>query len=386
MSEEMKNLNEQPAEAPAVEKKPLDKKTIGIIAGVAAAVVVLAIILIVALGGNSTPAGPVLNDYTLGMGIVTGFENGAAQVNSTVATVVLDKDGKIVACRLDAVQAKATLNTDGTFAIANLKTKMELGDAYGMAAAVNYGMDWNNDGVVKEWYDQAKAFEAHVVGMTAAEVEAMGTQEVPGKGYIISNDEELLAAGCTIQIGEFKEAVVKACNDEFKVSFKSEGNFTLGVAVDTYDSESTVATAEGEGALQLYSDFAASVVEGGKIVASLNDAIQPKITFNVNGEITGTSFKATKRELKGEYGMSAAVNYGMDWNNDGVVKEWYEQSAAFSAHVVGMTAEQVAGMGTQEVPGKGYIISNDEALLSAGCTIQITSIKTVVAESVNNAR
>ena len=386
MSEEMKNLNEQPAEAPAVEKKPLDKKTIGIIAGVAAAVVVLAIILIVALGGNSTPAGPVLNDYTLGMGIVTGFENGAAQVNSTVATVVLDKDGKIVACRLDAVQAKATLNTDGTFAIANLKTKMELGDAYGMAAAVNYGMDWNNDGVVKEWYDQAKAFEAHVVGMTAAEVEAMGTQEVPGKGYIISNDEELLAAGCTIQIGEFKEAVVKACNDEFKVSFKSEGNFTLGVAVDTYDSESTVATAEGEGALQLYSDFAASVVEDGKIVASLNDAIQPKITFNVNGEITGTSFKATKRELKGEYGMSAAVNYGMDWNNDGVVKEWYEQSAAFSAHVVGMTAEQVAGMGTQEVPGKGYIISNDEALLSAGCTIQITSIKTVVAESVNNAR
>ena len=386
MSEEMKNLNEQPAEAPAVEKKPLDKKTIGIIAGVAAAVVVLAIILIVALGGNSTPAGPVLNDYTLGMGIVTGFENGAAQVNSTVATVVLDKDGKIVACRLDAVQAKATLNTDGTFAIANLKTKMELGDAYGMAAAVNYGMDWNNDGVVKEWYDQAKAFEAHVVGMTAAEVEAMGTQEVPGKGYIISNDEELLAAGCTIQIGEFKEAVVKACNDEFKVSFKSEGNFTLGVAVDTYDSESTVATAEGEGALQLYSDFAASVVEGGKIVASLNDAIQPKITFNVNGEITGTSFKATKRELKGEYGMAAAVNYGMDWNNDGVVKEWYEQSAAFSAHVVGMTAEQVAGMGTQEVPGKGYIISNDEALLSAGCTIQITSIKTVVAESVNNAR
>ena len=386
MSEEMKNLNEQPAEAPAVEKKPLDKKTIGIIAGVAAAVVVLAIILIVALGGNSTPAGPVLNDYTLGMGIVTGFENGAAQVNSTVATVVLDKDGKIVACRLDAVQAKATLNTDGTFAIANLKTKMELGDAYGMAAAVNYGMDWNNDGVVKEWYDQAKAFEAHVVGMTAAEVEAMGTQEVPGKGYIISNDEELLAAGCTIQIGEFKEAVVKACNDEFKVSFKSEGNFTLGVAVDTYDSESTVATAEGEGALQLYSDFAASVVEDGKIVASLNDAIQPKITFNVNGEITGTSFKATKRELKGEYGMAAAVNYGMDWNNDGVVKEWYEQSAAFSAHVVGMTAEQVAGMGTQEVPGKGYIISNDEALLSAGCTIQITSIKTVVAESVNNAR
>lgn len=34
----------------------------------------------------------------------------------------------------------------------------------------------------------------------------------------------------------------------------------------------------------------------------------------------------------------------------------------------------------------GYVISADKALLNAGCTIQITSIKAVVAESVNNAR
>ena len=35
---------------------------------------------------------------------------------------------------------------------------------------------------------------------------------------------------------------------------------------------------------------------------------------------------------------------------------------------------------------KVRVISAEEALLTAGCTIQITSIKTVVAESVNNAR
>ena len=380
MSEEIKNLNNEPEQAPVEKteaKKPLDKKTIAIIAGAAAAVLVLVLVLVLALGGAK--------DYTLGMGIVTGFEKDAAQVNSTVATVVLDKDGKIVACRLDAVQCKATLNEDGTFTIGNLKTKMELGDAYGMAAALNYGMDWNKDGVVKEWYDQAKAFEAYVIGKTADEVAAMGTQVVEGKGYVISNDNALLSAGCTIQIDEFKAAVVKACKDEQSVSFKAK-KFTLGVAIDSYDSESAKATAEAEGKLNLHSDFAASVVVDGKIVASINDAVQPSISFDHTGKITGTSFKATKRELKGDYGMAAAVNYGMDWNKDGKVLEWFEQSAAFSAHVVGMTADEVAAMGTQVVEGKGYVISNDDALLSAGCTIQITSIKGVVAESVKNAR
>ena len=397
MSEEMKNLNnEQPEETPVEKvepkveaKKPLDKKTIGIIAGAAAAVVVIvAIVLIALLGGNKNPE-PTLNDYTLGMGVEVSLAEsatGLAQVDATVATVVLDKDGKIVLCRIDAVQNKATLNNNGTFVLPEVyKTKMEKGDAYGMSAAVNYGMDWNGDGVVKEWYEQAKAFETYVIGKTAAEVEAMGTKEV-GDGYIISNDDALLSAGCTIQITDFKAAVVKACNDEFKVSFKSEGNFTLGVAANSYDDESTAATENTNGTVKMYSDFAASVVEDGKIVASLNDAIQPNVTFNFAGEIVETSFKNTKRALKGEYGMSAAVNFGMDWNGDGKVLEWYEQSAAFSKHVVGMTGAEVEAMGTQEVPGRGYVISNDDALLSAGCTIQITGIKAVVAESVTNAR
>ena len=375
MSEEMKNLNEQPEQAPVEKnevKKPLDKKTIGIIAA-AAAVVVLVLVLVLTLGGKK--------EYTLGMGVITGFEDGKAQVNSTVATVVLDKNGKIVACRLDAVQCQATLNEDGTYTVGNLKTKMELGDDYNMSK-FGASMDWNKDGVVKEWYEQAKAFEAHVVGMTVTEVEAMGTQKLES-GYVISNDEALLSAGCTIQIDEFKAAVAKACKDAQSVTFKAK-KFTLGVAVDSYDSESSVATADKEGALQLYSDFAASVVVDGKIVASINDAVQPKITFNNKGEITGTSFKATKRELKEDYNMSK-FGASMDWNKDGVVKEWYLQSAAFSAHVVGMTADEVKAMGTQNLES-GYVISNDDALLSAGCTIQITGLKAVVAESVANAR
>ena len=135
--------------------------------------------------------------------------------------------------------------------------------------------------------------------------------------------------------------------------------------------------------IRLYSDFAASVVVGGKIVACVNDGIQPRIKFDEAGEIVSTSFNGTKRELKEDFMMSV-YGTGMDRNGDGIVKEWYEQSAAFSKHVVGMTADQVAGMTTK--PVNGHDISADDKLLSAGCTIQITGMKEIVVKSVENAR
>ena len=74
----------------------------------------------------------------------------------------------------------------------------------------------------------------------------------------------------------------------------------------------------------------------------------------------------------------------VDNNDDGVMKEWFEQSAAFSAHVVGMTAEEVSAMTTQAA--KGHDISTDAELLAAGCSMQITGIKAVVAQAATNAR
>ena len=342
-------------------------------------------------GESTTAAGTTENveaEYKLGMGIVVGMDSSAAgnaQVDATVAAVVLDKDGKIVVCRIDAVQNKMTVTDGAVEADKTFKTKMELGDDYNMA---KYGtsMDWNGDGVVKEWYDQAKAFENYVVGKTVAEVEAIETQVVEGAGYVIAKDDALLSAGCTIQITDFIAAVAKACKDEQGMSFKTASEFTLGVAATSFvDAATVAATAEADGVVAMYSDFAASVVVDGKIVASLNDAIQPKIAINAAGECTPAEFKGTKRELKEGYNM-AAYGQSMDWNGDGKVLEWYVQSAEFSKFVVGKTAAEVEAMATQVVEGAGYVISADEALLTAGCTIQITSIKAVVAKSVTNAR
>ena len=134
-------------------------------------------------------------------------------------------------------------------------------------------------------------------------------------------------------------------------------------------------------------EFAASVVVDGKIVASLNDAAQPQALIDYDGNVTnvsvgkGANILKTKRELKEDYLMSKFI---IDNNGDGVSLEWYLQSAAFSAHVVGMTGAEVAAMTVKMV--NSHYISADEELLSAGCTIQITGMQEAVAESVTNAR
>ena len=408
MSEEMKNLNNEPEKAP-VEKKPLDKKTLGIIIGAVAAVLVIVLVLVLALGGNQTPEtpddggeqggeqggngeenNPVLNDYTLGLGVVVNLDSSKtalAEVDATVATVVLDKDGKIVACRLDVAQNKVDV-TDGFVTVpGSFKTKMELGSAYGMAGNA-WSSDNDGDGRILEWNEQAKAFEAWCVGKTVAQVEALGAEEnlQNAHDHWFTKDEDLLSAGCTIQIGDFVGAVVKACNDEFKVSFQSEGNFTLGLGVDSYDDGSVDADAE-DGTVMVYSDMAAVVIDNGIIVASLNDAIQPKISFDVAGEITAKTFNGTKRELKEGYGMEGNA-WSSDNDGDGRILEWYKQSAAFSAHVAGKTVAQVEALGAEEnlQNANNHWFTKDEALLSAGCTIQIGAIVDVVVEAAANAR
>lgn len=317
-------------------------------------------------------------DYKLGMGIVVSMDSsktGNAQVDATVATVVTDAEGKIVACRIDVAQNKMNVADGAVETAKTFETKMELGSRYGMEGKV----DNDGNGIKLEWDAQAKAFETYCVGKTATEIGAMELQEAGG--HMIAVDQALLDAGCSMQITDFIAAVVKACNDEQGMAFKAvAGTFTLGVAAKTTAAESVAATAETDGTVKMYSDFAAAVVVDGKIVAALNDAIQPNITINAAGEIVEKSFKATKRELKEEYGMAGKV----DNNGDGIKLEWYVQSEAFSKYVVGKTATEVAGMKTQFV--NGHNISVDEALLSAGCTIQIPAICAVMAQAANNAR
>ena len=345
-------------------------------------ILAIALCLIMVLSVVACEKAPAEKDYKLGMGIVVNMDSsktGNAQVDATVATVVTDAEGKIVLCRIDVAQNKMAVADGAVDTAKTFQTKMELGDAYGMAPV---GIDNDGNGVCKEWYEQAKAFEAYVVGKTGAEVAALQTQEAGG--HQIAVDQALLDAGCSMQITDFMSAVAKACADEQGMSFKTAATFTLGVAAKTTAAESTAATAEAEGVVKMYTDFAAAVIADGKIIATLNDAIQPQIKINAAGEIVEKSFTETKRNLKEGYNM-ATYGASMDNNGDGKVLEWYVQSQAFSNYVVGKTGAEVASMQTKTLEN-GYQISADDALLTAGCTIQITGICAVVAQAANNAR
>ena len=350
------------------------KKTIALI-------LALCLTLALVACGEKQPAAPQEADYKLGMGIVLSMDSSKAenaQVDATVAAVVLDAEGKIVSCRIDVAQNKMKVAGGAVDTAATFKTKMELGSAYGMAGKV----DNNGDGVMLEWDAQAKAFEEYVVGKTAAEVEAIKTQEAGG--HLIAVDETLLKAGCSMQITDFIAAVVKACTDEQGQSFKTAATFTLGVAAATVADESTAAAADKDGEVKMYTDFAAAVVADGKILAAVTDAVQPKISVNTLGDIVEKSFVATKRELKEDYNM-AKYGASMDNNGDGKVLEWYVQADAFVKYVVGKTSAEVKAMATKTLDN-GYVISADDALLTAGCTIQITGMKSVVATACDYAR
>ena len=303
------------------------------------------------------------------MGVAFGGHSGT-ESNATVATVVLDADGKIVFCRIDVAQNKYAFDEDEEdIVFTRLVSKMELGDGYGMAGKV----DNNGDGIMLEWYLQTEAFEEYVIGKTVDEVAAMTTQLV--NNHNISADDALLNAGCTIDIVDFKAAVVKACNDEQGVTFETDKDFTLGVAVNS-ENDGSSADDEENYTIKMNVEFAASVVIDGKVAATVNDAYQPNIVVADGEVVSATVGKGeenglkTKRELKEAYGMDAAH---VDKNGDGVSLEWYLQSAAYSEYVVGMTADEIAGL------------EAGDDLIEADCTIYIGGINAVVAESVRNA-
>ena len=195
--------------------------------------------------------------------------------------------------------------------------------------------------------------------------------------HTVAADEAILA-GCTMDITAFQEAIVKACNDEFAKSFKaSSPKLGLGVVTEV-DSSCASATADADGAANMYTHFAAVAVdEDGKILADLIDAIQPKIAFNTAGEETDYNFVDTKKYLKYDYNM---VAYGNS------VGEWFEETKVFEDYIVGKDAAGVTGIATV-VNEEGHSVATDaDADLLAGCTISISTFQEAVAKACNNAR
>lgn len=287
-----------------------------------------------------------------------GEEDGQAQANITIAAVTVDEAGKIVSCVIDTAQVKVGFDKEGkllTDLAAEFPTKQELGDDYGMKKASSIG---------KEWFEQADAFAAYVVGKTAEEVSGIAVTE---SGAAADAD---LAANCTLSIGGFQAIVVKAVNNAVEAG-ASIGD-KLGLGAVTSIGKSKDAAADAEGLAQAYTTVTAVTTNAeGKITSCVIDAVQANVNFDAAGKVT-TDFAAeikTKNELGDGYGMKKASSIG---------KEWYEQAAAYAAYVVGKTADEVNGIAlTEGAPA--------DADLAASVTVHVTDFNSVITKAVNSA-
>ncbi len=125
--------------------------------------------------------------YEMKTGVVTSVDYEGNDVYTT-ATVLVDKAGKVVMCRIDEI---AVPQTKGQ----NIASKKALGDSYNM---VEYG------GAIAEWYVQIAAFERACAGKTKDEVLAIKT-----------GGEELVGT-CTIGVENYTLAVKNALESEGK--------------------------------------------------------------------------------------------------------------------------------------------------------------------------
>ena len=280
--------------------------------------------------------------YTEDVKSVQDTANGSAGVVSTVAAVLLDKDGKIVKCEIDSADCTLNFTPKGEYvAVSEFKTKYELGSDYGMVA---YG------GATKEWFEQADAFESVVAGKTIDEVKALVANE--GKG-----NDEVVNAGCTIAIADFVSALEKAVKNAKDSKATKDATLKLGI-ISTQTG--TNAKADTAGSNEVETTISAIATNNdGKVIAAVTDAYSASVAFDAKGV---TSTKAgeitTKLELGSDYGM---VAYG------GAAKEWFEQAAAFDAQLIGKTSDDISKLVTTE--GKG----TDE-IVNAGCTIAVSDM------------
>jgi predicted DNA-binding ribbon-helix-helix protein len=94
-----------------------------------------------------------------------------AQVNFTISAAAFDKDGKVLKVVIDTAQTKVAYDKDGKVTsdkTAAVKTKKELGDAYGMA---------KSSGIKKEWFQQIAELEKWMVGKTSAQISGLKLKE-----------------------------------------------------------------------------------------------------------------------------------------------------------------------------------------------------------------
>lgn len=288
-----------------------------------------------------------------------GDADGLAQVDSDVVAVLVDADGKIVDAYIDAVQTKMPFTVEGKLG-ANFpsepKTKIELGNDYGMSAVSKIG----------DWDRQIAAFRAYIIGKTVGEVQGIAVDDAT------KPTGADLTASCTMSVGDYISGVVAAMGKATACSAAAGDKLGLAILTETDGSKDAMDGADG--LCQAYSDYAVVTVNTqGAVTACLLDSTKGNVNFSTAGKITSdlTARTSTLQELGDGYGMKAASPIG---------KEWFEQANALAAYAVGKTADEIGAIALDQ-SGKAT-----DADLVASVTISLGTLKPVLLKAVQNAQ
>jgi hypothetical protein len=166
-----------------------------------AIVLVLALVMLVSLVGcgasGSVKTGVGVVTSTMKSKAATAEAAGTAQVDSVIAAVTIDKDGKILTADIDSAQTKIGFDAAGQLTAegsSDVPTKTDLGADYGMKKASGIGMEWD---------EQIVELEKWLVGKTADQVSGMALNE--GK----ATDADLTSK-VTITVTDYQKAVREA--------------------------------------------------------------------------------------------------------------------------------------------------------------------------------
>lgn len=257
-------------------------------------------------------------------------------VKTTVAAVVLDKDGKILECELDEAEFPLEIKNGMLADVVDLFTKGEQGDDY-MLSDRDTGSSTATD---KSWDEQVDAFCDYVEGMTGAQVSGIAATD--GKSEQI--------VGCDLIITDFVQAVHSATQNAQAKNIAAADDLKLAVTVA---KSSDWADEKPQFDVEM---AAVTLGENDRITACMTDTAQVKLSIEESVFATAAGAMQTKREMGDAYGMKEASS---------IKKEWYEQADAFDAYAVGKTADELQ---------KTAIADDGKTDAISGCTIAISGM------------
>jgi predicted small lipoprotein YifL len=309
---------------------------------------------------------------TLGMGVVTSINRSLdydpeneimpmAQVDNVIVVAAFDGEGRVANLFIDAAQTRVNFDEDlqvTSDLTAEIKTKKELGDDYGMRAA---------SGIGAEWDEQIVDLKIWMIGRTVDEIKALDLTEGGAP------DDPDLATMVTIAVTDYISALEKAYNNAVSVEpgaqiigFGTDVSIDRSVGYTLANDTEILPMAQVDTVIVGFVSAADSTIHG-----VLIDTAQTRVEFDAEGQVVSdrAGQYLTKKELGNEYGMLRA---------SGIEKEWDEQIAALEEWMVGKTWDQILAMDLDENNAPG-----DPDLVTA-VTISVADYLSVFEKATEN--